>query len=87
VGIKKSDLNITEKEGFKVIIIPTDILDAVKAKLGDEFIWDYDSETQELFLMKKPESYTDFLAGLGAEMWKDAGGTEYIRQERDTWDR
>lgn len=87
MSIKTSDLSVTKNEGYKVIIIPTDIIEAVKAKLGDEFIWDYDSETQELFLMKRPESYTDFLAGLGEEMWKNAGGCEYIKQERETWDR
>jgi hypothetical protein len=35
--------------------------------------------------MKKPESYTDFLSGLGKEMLEGAGGTAYIRQERDKW--
>lgn len=36
--------------------------------------------------MKKPESYTEFLSGLGKEMWKGVGGTDYINQERDKWD-
>ena len=87
MGIKRNDLNIPENEEYKIIIIPSDILETVKAKLGNEFIWDYDSETQELFLMKKPDSYTDFLAGLGKEMWKSVNGTEYINQEREAWDK
>ena len=87
MGIKRNDLNIPGNEEYKIIIIPSDILETVKAKLGDEFIWDYDSETQELFLMKKPDSYTNFLAGLGKEMWKNVNGTEYIKQEREAWDK
>lgn len=87
MGIKRNDLNIQKSEEYKIIIIPSDILEIVKAKLGDEFIWDYDNETQELFLMKKPDSYTDFLSGLGKEMWKKVNGTEYIKQEREAWDK
>lgn len=87
MGIKRNDFNIPKNEEYKIIIIPSDILETIKAKLGDEFIWDYDKETQELFLMKKPDSYTDFLAGLGKEMWKDVKGTEYIKQEREAWDK
>jgi hypothetical protein len=75
-----------EKNHYKTIIIPEELLDIIKEKLGDEFIWDYDKKTNGLFLMKKPESYTDFLCGLGKEMWENAGGTTYIRQERDKWD-
>lgn len=40
-----------------------------------------------LFSMKKPESYTDFLSGLGKEMWESVAGEDYIRQERDKWDK
>jgi hypothetical protein len=71
---------------YKMIIIPDELFDTIKEKLGDEYIWDYDKKTNRLFLMKKPESYTDFLSGLGKEMWKSVGGVDYIRQERDQWD-
>ena len=71
---------------YKMIIIPDELFDTIKEKLGDEFIWDYDKKSNRLFLMKKPESYTDFLSGLGKEMWKSVGGADYIRQERDKWD-
>jgi len=69
------DLNNTH---CKIIIIPEDLVDIIKEKLGDEFIWDYDKKTNRLFLMKRPESYTDFLSGLGKEMWESVSGTEYI---------
>ncbi|OPJ64020.1 hypothetical protein [Clostridium oryzae] len=78
-------INIDNKH-YKMIIIPDELFDTIKEKLGDEFIWDYDKKTNRLFLMKKPESYTDFLSGLGKEMWESAGGEDYIKQEREKWD-
>jgi hypothetical protein len=78
--------NISNEQSYKILIIPADLVDTIKEKLGDEFIWEYDKQSNSLFLMKKPVSYTDFLAGLGKEMWDSVGGTKYIRQERDQWD-
>lgn len=77
----------SDNNHYKTIVIPEELVDTIKEKLGDEFIWDYDKKTNRLFLMKKPESYTDFLSGLGKEMWDSIGGTDYIRQERDKWDK
>ena len=71
---------------YKILVIPVELVDIIKEKLGDEFIWDYDKKTNGFFIMKRPESYTDFLSGLGKDMWKSVGGTDYIRQERDEWD-
>ncbi|WP_289142207.1 hypothetical protein [uncultured Brevibacillus sp.] len=73
------------QDRYKIVLIPAELLDIVKEKLGDEFIWDYDEKSQELFLMKRPESYTDFLSGLGKEMWSSAGGEEHIHGERSSW--
>lgn len=80
---KTKELNDNE---YKMLIIPAELVDIVKQKLGDEFIWDYDKKNNRLYLMKKPKSYTDFLSGLGKEMWDSVGGTDYIRQERDKWE-
>jgi hypothetical protein len=70
---------------YSSIRVPTDLIETVKMKLGEEFLWNYDSETKELFLIKRPSSITEALYGLGADMWKQAGGTDYIREERDSW--
>ena len=75
----------SNQDRYKIVLIPTELVDIVKEKLGNEFIWDYDEKTQELFLMKRPESYTDFLSGLGKEIWKSPGGEEHIREERSSW--
>lgn len=75
----------SDQDRFKIVHIPAEIIDIVKEELGDEFIWDYDENTQELFLMKRPESYTEFLSGFGKGMWKSEGGEKYIRGERNSW--
>jgi hypothetical protein len=72
-------------EEYTSIRVPSNLIETVKRKLGDEFLWNYDSETKELFLIKRPPSITDALYGLGADLWKQAGGTDYIREERDSW--
>jgi hypothetical protein len=73
-------------DSYSVVLIPNEILGYIKEKLGNDVLWVYDDESGELFLIKRPESYTDALTGLGEDMWKSAGGVDYIRQERDKWD-
>ena len=82
--VANENINL-DNENYRIIIIPEELIDIIKEKLGDEFIWDYDKKTNSLFLMKRPESYTEYLSGLGKEMWQEVEGVEYIRQERDKW--
>lgn len=82
--------NQTEKtndivQNYSSIRLPSNLIETVKQKLGDEFLWNYDPETKELFIIKRPSSITEALYGLGEDMWKKAGGTDYIRQGRDSW--
>lgn len=78
---KGTDVN----QDYSSIRLPSDLIETVKQKLGDEFLWNYDPETKELFIIKRPPSITEALYGLGADMWKQAGGTDCIREERDSW--
>lgn len=75
-----------EKEEYRVVLIPKDMLDFIKEKLGNDVLWVYDEDSNELSLVKRPESYTEALSGLGEKMWKKAGGTEHICREREQWD-
>ncbi|GAB6173068.1 hypothetical protein JCM15765_25460 [Paradesulfitobacterium aromaticivorans] len=75
-----------EKEEYRVVLIPKNMLDFIKEKLGNDVLWVYDEDSNELSLVKRPESYTEALSGLGEEMWKKAGGTEHISREREQWD-
>lgn len=73
-------------DDYRVVLIPKDMVDFIKEKLGKDVLWVYDEESKELTLIKRPDSYTEALSGLGEEMWKKVGGTDYIRRDREQWD-
>lgn len=70
---------------YKTIKVAEDLVEIIKKKLGNEVIWDYDEDAGVLFIIKKPVSYTDALAGLGSNMWESAGGVKDLEQERNSW--
>lgn len=76
----------TVNEDYRVVLIPKDMVDFIKEKLGKDVLWVYDEDSKELTLIKRPDSYTEALSGLGEDMWKKVGGTDYIRRDRDQWD-
>ena len=59
-SIKKNN----SKDDYKVVLIPNDVLEIIKTKLGDEVLLVYDDETNEIALIRKPESFTKALRGL-----------------------
>lgn len=77
---------VTVNEDYRVVLIPKDMVDYIKEKLGRDVLWVYDEESKELTLIKRPDSYTEALSGLGEEMWKKVGGTDFIRRDREQWD-
>ena len=84
--IRNSSKKNNSKDDYKVVLIPNDVLEIFKTKLGDEVLLVYDDETNEIALIRKPESFTKALRGLGKDMWKGVGGIDYINQERKTWE-
>lgn len=77
--------DIDNKDGYSVVLIPKDMLDFIKERLGNDVLWIYDEETKELTLLKRPKSYTEALSGLGADLWESVGGTRFISREREEW--
>ena len=73
-------------DDYNVVLIPNDVLDIIRTKLGEEVLLVFDDDTKELALIRKPESFTNALRGLGKEMWESVGGTDYIKLERKTWE-
>ena len=86
MDIKRDLENTPSNKEYKVVLISGDIFEFVKEKLGDDVLWVYDEDTQQLSIIKKPESFSKALRGLGKEMWKSAGGVEYLKQERNSWE-
>ena len=45
-------------------------------------------EGQTVRLMPEPENWTEYIYGLGAEVWDALGGGEhFLAEERATWER
>lgn len=86
MGFTKNNKANVPNDDYNLVLIPNDVLDTIKTKLGEEVLLVYDDDTKELALIKKPESFTKALRGLGKEMWKNVSGTDYIKQERKTWE-
>ena len=82
---KKINTNISNDD-YNVVLIPNDVLEIIRTKLGEEVLLVYDDDTKEVSLIKKPESFAKSLRGLGKEMWKSVDGAEYINQERKSWE-
>lgn len=36
--------------------------------------------------MKKPDSFAKAMKGLGKEIWEDIDVSEYIKEERESWE-
>lgn len=83
---RKNTTSNKTNDDYNVVLIPNDVLEIIRTKLGEEVLLVYDEDTKELALIKKPESFTNALRGLGKEMWKSVGGADYINQERKTWE-
>ncbi len=67
------------------IVIPADMRKKLGIKEGDELL--VSAEGGKLVLTPKPDNYTAYGEGLGAEIWREVDTTEYLRKERDSWHR
>ncbi len=43
-------------------------------------------EGDRVVLQALPHGWTEASRGLGAEVWRKAGGTQAVHKERDSWD-
>lgn len=80
---KNTNTNVSNDD-YNVVLIPNDVLEIIRTKLGEEVLLVYDDDTKELSLIKKPESFAKSLRGLGKEMWRSVDGTDYINQENES---
>jgi AbrB family looped-hinge helix DNA binding protein len=74
-------VKLTEK--FQ-ITIPTAVRQQLGLKAGDAIYLAL--EEGQIVLRGVQGGWTESSRGLGAEMWKQAGGVDAIERERDAWD-
>lgn len=66
------------------ITIPAKIRKSLHIRKGDYL--HLEVEKGMVIMRPIPQSYTEYMAGLGKNAWKKLGGSEkYIRRERKSW--
>lgn len=69
------------------LYFPKAVRDFLGVEPGSEVLVRIDERNRRLIIKKKPESWTDYSKGLGKEIWKGIDVDEWLRKERDSWDR
>lgn len=68
------------------ITIPAKIRKSLHIKKGDYL--HLEVENGMVIMRPIPQSYTEYMAGLGKSAWKKLGGGEkYIKRERKSWNQ
>lgn len=66
------------------IVIPREARRALSLGAGDELL--IEVEEGRLVLYPRPKDYAKHLRGLHKEVWRGVDATEYVREERKTWE-
>ncbi|MFQ6015047.1 MAG: AbrB/MazE/SpoVT family DNA-binding domain-containing protein [Anaerolineae bacterium] len=66
------------------MVLPKLVREALGVKAGDVLLLII--KDGEVKLYAKPNNLTDYMQGLGQEVWAQLGGADrYLRQERESW--
>ncbi|MFZ5351870.1 MAG: hypothetical protein ACOZCL_03985 [Bacillota bacterium] len=80
----KSSVNINDTE-FITVIIPEHSINAIKQKLGDDFIWKYDESSDHTFVVEKPKSDIRFDNEFGRDI-PEIANEWYEGKLKNRWD-
>ena len=68
------------------MVLPKEAREALGIKPGGRVM--VVVEGQEVRLLPEPENWTEYVYGLGAEVWSELGGGErFLQEERAQWER
>ena len=67
------------------VVIPKPVRDALDIKAQDEVL--VSVQNGNVIMQPKPRRYSEFMRGLGKEIWKKVDATEYVRKERESWEK
>lgn len=77
-------MGVSVKVGPKYqIVIPQDIRQKIGLRPKDEVIVEEIGGT--VIIIPKPKSFTDFIIGLGKEVWERVDVKDYLKKERESW--
>lgn len=71
------------------ITIPIDLRKTLNLKEGVKLILDVVDwiKTKAIVLRVKPKDISTYSLGLGKDIWKGIDAAEYVKKERESWDK
>lgn len=66
------------------LIIPKRFRDKLGIGPGKEVLLEIHDNT--IMVKARPENYTDYMCGLGKDVWNNIEPTEYVKREREAWE-
>lgn len=66
------------------IVLPRVIRDKFHLGSGDRLL--IDSKKDHIILRPLPKNYTEYMLGLGKDIWKGIDAAEYVKKERESWE-
>ena len=65
------------------IVIPKEIRKKLHINAGDELVLEMDNN--RAVILPRPKKYSQYMLGLGSEVWQGIDATEYVKNERKSW--
>ena len=65
------------------IVIPKKVREQIGVNIEDELI--VSIRNGWIVMQPRPRRYSEYMQGLGKEVWKGIEATEYVRKEREAW--
>jgi len=67
------------------VVIPKKVRKELGLHAGDQLVVEIEGE--KVVLHPRPKNYTNYMLGLGKEVWQNIDATEYVRKERESWEK
>ena len=67
------------------IVIPKSVREALELRPGDRLL--IVTEGDKAVMRLRPRSYSEHMRGLHKEVWQGIDATEYVREERKSWEQ
>ncbi len=67
------------------VVIPKKVRKKLGLHAGDQLVVEVEGE--KVVLHPRPKNYTNYMLGLGRKVWHEIDATEYVRKERESWEK
>ena len=67
------------------VVIPKKVRKELGLHAGDQLVVEVEGE--KVVLHPRPKNYTNYMLGLGRKIWHEIDATEYVRKERESWEK